>query len=152
MTRASPLESLVKRFRDASLTREEWSHAAHLRVGAWHVDHLGADAGLVELREGIRRLNQALGTPNTATRGYHETITRAYVSLIAEFLKDCPPNTTRTERVELLLGSALSAPTLLERFWSRERLMSPRARVTWIEPDLARLELAAALRGPRQRA
>jgi hypothetical protein len=80
------LDDLAGQFRACTLPHGEWTHTAHLRVGTWHVHHFGADAALALLRTGIRRLNDFHGTPNTETRGYHETITVAYVRLIAEFL------------------------------------------------------------------
>ena len=84
------LESLVARFRATTLPKPEWTHAAHLATGSWHVHHLGASRALADLRTGIRRLNDFHGTPNTDTSGYHETITRAYGVLLEAFLAAAP--------------------------------------------------------------
>ncbi|HET6146572.1 MAG TPA: hypothetical protein VFH68_03515, partial [Polyangia bacterium] len=81
-----PLADLAAQFLDASLPRAQWTHQAHLRVGAWHVDRFGAADALPRLRVAIRRLNEAHGGANTPTSGYHETVTAAYVTLIAAFL------------------------------------------------------------------
>jgi hypothetical protein len=91
---------------------------------------------------GIRQLNDSHGTPNSAARGYHETITRAYVELLAEFLNSVPQTMPSSERVARLLATRLAAKEALLRFHSRERLMSSEARATWIEPDLLPLQLA----------
>src|SRR4051812_31129777 len=80
------LADLVSQFLDASLPRAAWTHESHLRVGAWHVDRFGAGEALPRLRAAIRRLNEAHGTANTPTSGYHETVTAAYVTLIAAHL------------------------------------------------------------------
>lgn len=72
-------DEVVARFTACRLSHSEWTHQAHLAVGLWHVHHYGADEALTRLRVGIRRLNGSHWTPNSATRGYHETITRAYV-------------------------------------------------------------------------
>ena len=80
------LDHLVEQFCACTPLRGEWTHSAHLRVGAWHVHKFGAAGALEKLRTGIRRLNDFLGTPNNETRGYHGTITVAYVRLIAESL------------------------------------------------------------------
>ena len=77
------LENLVKRFAERSLPKPEWTHAAHLAVGLWHVSRYGRDDALARLRAGISRLNESHGTVNSATGGYHETVTRAYVQLLA---------------------------------------------------------------------
>jgi hypothetical protein len=134
-------DDLAARFRSCALPRAEWTHAAHLRVGAWHVHHLGPVAALPALRAGIRRLNAYHGTPNSATSGYHETITAAYVRLIAAFLPTFEPGVTLAARAASLVDGPLGARDVLLRFWSRDVLMSPRARHEWVPPDLAPLAL-----------
>jgi hypothetical protein len=136
------LADLVTQFLDASLPRAQWTHQAHLRVGAWHVDRLGADQALARLRSAIRRLNDAHGTANTPTSGYHETVTAAYVTLIAAFLTATDAAAPLDDRVERLLAGPLADRAVLLRFWSRDTLMSPAARAAWIAPDLAPLALS----------
>jgi hypothetical protein len=139
--------ALAARFTALTLPKEEWTHTAHLTVGAWHVDRYGAAEALPLLRGGIRRLNESHGNVNTATSGYHETITAAYVTLLAAYLAGCPPALPLSTRVERLLASPLAGRDMLLAFYSRERLMSTDARARWIEPDLAPLRLEAVL-GP----
>src|SRR5262245_56534600 len=105
-------------------------------MGAWHVARLGAEAALDRLRAGIRRLNAAHGTIDAATRGYPETITRAYVRVIAAFLGGRPPAESLDGSVAALLAGPLAARDLLLRHYSRERLFSVAARRGWVEPDL----------------
>jgi hypothetical protein len=135
------LDELVTRFEEVTLPRAEWTHAAHLRVGAWHVDRHGADGALPLLRERIQRLNRAHGTLNTPTTGYHETITAAYVTLIATFLAAADPRQPLERHVERLLAGPLGERRVLLRFWSEEVLMSSRARAAWVAPDRAPLAL-----------
>jgi hypothetical protein len=85
------LDHLIEGFLACSLREEEWTHHAHLAVGLWHVEQLGAEEALACLRQGIRRLNESFGNVNTPTSGYHETITCAYVRLLTQFLAECPP-------------------------------------------------------------
>jgi hypothetical protein len=40
------LEDLVRRFAERSLPKAEWTHAAHLAVGLWHVSRYGRDEAL----------------------------------------------------------------------------------------------------------
>lgn len=138
------VDDLAARFRAALVPHAEWTHRAHLTVGAWHVRHHGADAALAMLRAGIRALNDAHGTPNSTTRGYHETITRAYVTLLAEALAAFSEPTPLAERVAGILAGPLAERDVLFRFWSRDRLMAPAARAAWVEPDLAPLRLPPA--------
>jgi hypothetical protein len=139
MTAGRPLADLVQLFVAGKLPRAEWTHEAHLRVGAWHVHHHGAAGALPLLRERIRRLNDRHGTANTATGGYHETITAAYAHLIADFLSTVGPTFELGTRVAALLASPLADRAALFRFWSRDRLLSTEARAAWLPPDLAPL-------------
>jgi hypothetical protein len=140
---ARALDELVAAFRARTLTHAAWTHSAHLSVGAWHVHRHGAAGALARLREDIRRLNDAHGTVNSATSGYHETITAAFVRLLDEALATFPPDVPLERRIEALLAGPLGGSRVLLVFWSREVLMSPRARAEWIEPDLRALAFAA---------
>ncbi len=133
-----PLDDLAAAFCAGTLPRAEWTHEAHLSVGAWHVHHHGPQAALPLLRARIRHLNGQHGTVNGPTSGYHETITAAYVRLIADFLA-ASREPALEARVAALLASPLAARPALFRYWSRERLLSPEARAAWVEPDLAPL-------------
>lgn len=133
------LDELVAAFTAGTLPRAEWTHAAHLRVGAWHVHHHGAAAALELLRQRIRRLNERHGTVNSDTGGYHETITAAYVQVIDGFLatfgQSVEDDVSLEARVEALVAGPLGQRDHLLRFWSREVLLSPRARREWVPPD-----------------
>ena len=137
--------ALAARFAALTLPKDEWTHAAHLTVGAWHVDRHGPVEALTLLRDGIRRLNESHGNVNTATNGYHETITAAYVTLLAAYLAACAPGLPLDARVERLLAGPLAGRDMLLTFYSRERLMSTDARARWVEPDLAPLRLESVL-------
>ncbi len=131
------IEDLVRRFDERRIPRPEWTHAAHLAVGLWHVRTLEQAEALSRLRTGIRQLNEAHGNQNTAEGGYHETITCAYVWLLAEFLKPYAADDSTDRIVVELLSSALVDRDVLLAFYSREVLFSPAARLNWIEPDRA---------------
>ena len=135
------LDDLAARFAAATIPKTEWTHAAHLAVGLWHVDRYGPEEALTRLRAGIRRLNDSHGTLNSATSGYHETVTRAYVALFAELLAAEGPRTPLAERLQVVLGGPLVARDLLLNYYSREKLFSPRARGSWEEPDIRPLAL-----------
>ena len=133
------IEALAARFEAAAIPATEWKHETHLIMGAWHVARHGAEAALERLRAGIRRLNAAHGTVDSDTRGYHETITRAYVRVIAAFLRVRAPGEALDASVAALLAGPLAARNLLTRHYSREcSSPSPRA-ASWVEPDLAPL-------------
>lgn len=143
MSSTASVDQLAARFLACAIPREEWTHHAHLVVGAWHVHRYGPERALALLRVGIRRLNEANGVVNSAASGYHETITRAYVALLAQLLDACPVGMSLGERVVRIVAGPLADKDVLFTFYSRARLMSAAGRAAWIEPDLAPLRLTA---------
>jgi hypothetical protein len=140
------LEDLVRRFAARTLPKPAWTHAAHLAVGLWHVRRYAPDDALARLRSGISRLNESHGTINSATGGYHETVTRAYVQLLAAFAAGRAAQTD-AECVAALLADGLADKQALLEFYSAARLFSAEARLGWVEPDLAPLPSSAARPG-----
>jgi hypothetical protein len=131
---APALDQLAASFLDGTLPKAAWTHEAHLRVGVWHLLRYPPSDALDQLREGIRRYNDATGTANSAHAGYHETITRFYVGVIGGFLVAADRSRPADELADDLVAQ-LGDRALPLRHWSAERLMSPEARLGWVEPD-----------------
>jgi hypothetical protein len=135
---ADEVPSLVTRFENCTLPKQEWTHRAHLSVALWYASRLPAGEALAAMRSGIHRLNAVHGVVSTPTRGYHETITRAYMHLVGRFVAEGDADGGWRPRVDRML-ERLGKRDLLLAWYSRERLMSPAARAAWVEPDLAPL-------------
>ena len=136
--------SVVHRFRDRTLPAARWTHQAHLAVGLWHVRRFGEEESKALLRDGINRYNEASGTPNTDTRGYHETVTMYFVWAAARYLETA----TAPRLVDLVndfVESRHGSKDGIFAFWSRDLLLSTPARLAWIEPDLRPLSIEALL-------
>jgi hypothetical protein len=146
------IDDLALRFDACTLVKAEWTHAAHLCVGLWHVRRYGAEEALARLRSGIRRLNESFGGVNDEANGYHETITAAYVRLLSQYLDRARPSGGLASSAAELLDSPLAHRDVLLVFYSHERLMSREARAGWVEPDLARLDVSALLATPAEKA
>lgn len=124
-----------EKFLDRSLPKPEWTHAAHFAVSLWLIRHRPALDLDQELPGLIRAFNEATGTPNTDSGGYHETITRA--SLAAVRAKLAASGTAPLHEIlDRLLASPLGDSGWLLEYWSRERLFSVTARRSWLAPDL----------------
>jgi len=136
----SELQDLVVRFENATLAASEWTHSAHLVTGLWHATTFSEADALNRMRDGILRLNTAHGTPNTDTRGYHETITAAYLVLLTQFAR-ANPELTPAPLAQALLASDLAKRDALFSYYSRDVLMSVAAPRGWMEPDLRSLVL-----------
>jgi hypothetical protein len=130
-----------EKFLDRSLPKPEWTHAAHFAVSLWLIRHrssLNLDEKLPSL---IRAFNEATGTPNTDSGGYHDTITRA--SLAAVRAKLAAAGAAPLHKIlDGLLASPLGQSGWLLEYWSRERLFSVAARRSWLPPDLKALPYA----------
>lgn len=126
---------LAAAFELRTLPAAEWTHHAHLLVGLWYASRLPPAEALDAMRTGILRLNEAHGVVTTPARGYHETITRAYMRIIGRFVAERGRTGGWGARAAELLARHGERDHLL-RHYSRDRLMSPEARFGWVEPDL----------------
>ena len=128
-------ERIARGLIDRTLPKAEWTHHAHLRAGLWHVMAHGPAAALELLRSRIRAYNESVGTANTDTSGYHETITRFYVIVIDRFLAGADRTLDLDALADRLI--ALHGDRRLPlHHYSETKLFSPVARRSWVEPDL----------------
>jgi hypothetical protein len=118
-----------------TLPKPEWTHAAHFAATMWLLacrKDLDAARDMPQL---IRRYNEATGTVNSDTAGYHETITQASIRAARAFLA-ADPETSLFRTCNALMTSPLGDPDWLLAYWSRARLFSVAARRTWVDPDM----------------
>jgi hypothetical protein len=126
----------------------DWTHAAHFAAALWLLRHPGELLRHGGIEPVIRRYNEAVGVPNSDTRGYHATITEASLRAAAHALAAAGPEAPLAPILAALLVSPLGRSGWLLAYWSEPRLMSVAARRAWLEPDLAPLPyppLASAL-------
>jgi hypothetical protein len=135
----SDVESFILEFEAERLPKARWTHQAHLVAGLWYTLMLGSDAALASIRTRIRRHNESVGTPNTDSSGYHETITRLYMSAIARHVTR-HTDATFEESLALLLASPMSDSEWPLKHYTRERLFSVEARRHWVQPDVLAME------------
>jgi hypothetical protein len=131
------IERIGRGLLDRSLPKAEWTHAAHFVAACWLLRQPGVEAER-ELPDLIRAYNEATGTPNTDSGGYHETITQASLRAARAWLA-ARPDLPLHEALEQLLASAYGRSHWLLEYWSREALFSVAARRAWLEPDLQAL-------------
>lgn len=130
-------DALITAFEDTTLPFESWTHEAHLRVACIYLMRLGPDRALDEMRTRIRAYNAAHNVPSTPTRGYHETITVAWIRALTPIVHQHAGEAGS-------LGVLARAPEVrdqgyLHRFYSRGLLASPEARAAFVPPDVAPL-------------
>ncbi|WFL76540.1 hypothetical protein P7228_11095 [Altererythrobacter arenosus] len=130
------IESLALRALDRSLPKREWTHAAHFALALYLLRHRPDLAEPAAMREVITHLNEAHGTPNTDSDGYHHTITVASLRAARSVLEAHSPDTALNAVLGDLMASPFARPDWILAYWSRDRLFSVGARRDWVPPDL----------------
>ena len=123
-------EGLVAR----SLPKPEWTHEAHLAACAWLILERPDIVPERDLPGIIRAYNLAVGTANTDTGGYHETLTQLYIIGVRRFLETCNEEGLLA-KINALLASDMAPRDWPFRFYSPEVLFSLVARRGWVDPD-----------------
>jgi hypothetical protein len=131
------IAAFIHEFEACTLAKPRWTHQAHLLVGMWYLSRHSPEEALTIVRRRIRAYNEAVGTPNTDSGGYHETLTRFYLNAIAAHMARYPVESL-PDSLALLLKTPPARSSWPLKFYSRERLFSVEARRAWLEPDLPR--------------
>ena len=128
------LEDFVHRWESGRLTKAEWTHGAHVGTAAYHAFDLDEEALFHHMKAHIIRHNEHVGTANTEDNGYHETLTRFWVTTISEFVK----NGKFPSRFEAVKQAAKTFGQDRERhrfYYGFDVVRDRRARREWIKPD-----------------
>ncbi|MEO7651372.1 MAG: hypothetical protein ABIZ80_12980 [Bryobacteraceae bacterium] len=134
---ASSLAGLVAAFEAGTLPKSEFTHSAHLSVACWYLSRLEEAAAIDRLREGIRHYNECVGTPNTDTGGYHETLTIFWARVVARFLARTPAELSVDEKARVVVNEYSNRRDLWKDYYAFQVPKSVHARRRWMEPDRA---------------
>jgi CDP-diacylglycerol--glycerol-3-phosphate 3-phosphatidyltransferase len=123
-------DEFLAAFTSCALPPSSFRHGDHLRL-AWLLLHRKPfDEALTLVREGIQKYAVHVGAPHL----YHETVTTAWVKLLATHDEATFAEFISNNEYRLNLD-------LLHRFWTPAVLDSPAARSSWVPPDTADLPL-----------
>lgn len=117
-------------------TLEKFHHRDHIKVAYLYLRRYPLDEAMAKVRAGLQALAVAWNAPtDDLERGYHETMTQAWVRLVDLTLSDGGV----AECAEAFCDQQpkLMEKTHLQLFYSRERLISWEAKRGFVEPDLA---------------
>ncbi len=133
--------AFLRAFEDCSLPSAEWKHRAHLKVAYLYLGRYPFEQALERVRKNIRRYNAATDTPETLERGYHETMTVAWLRLVDFTLREYGPAASADEFLEA--QEQLLNRKALRFFYSPERLVSWQAKAEFVAPDLTPLPVSS---------
>lgn len=123
-------DELVQAFESGELPTEAFTHAEHVRAAWCYVRRDPILVALARFRTTLQRFAAGKGRPER----YHETITIAYMLLIAERLASTRELTW--DEFAARNGDLLQwEPSVLAQFYSKEALASPRAREVFVLPE-----------------
>ena len=128
-------------FLACTLPKPEWTHEAHISTTCWLILERPGIMPERALPDLIRRYNESVGGVNSDTEGYHETITQIFIRTLRRVLTKSEGRGL-AERVNAVLLAPEGRRDWPLRFYSAELLFSKRARLGWVEPDLAALPVA----------
>lgn len=128
------LHLLVQAFEAGSLPKSAWTHAAHVAVGANYVSLHGEPLALETMRERVRTYNESVGTVNSDTSGYHETLTRFWIAVLARLHDEekAASHLMFVQRAVTLYGGRRD---LHQRFYNFDVVKNTEARREWVAPN-----------------
>ncbi|MFI5300083.1 MAG: hypothetical protein ACHREM_18505 [Polyangiales bacterium] len=130
-------ETLWAQFHACTLPSDAWTHRSHVRMAWLYRRRHPLDEAHVLMRVGIIKLNAAHALVETPERGYHETITRAWLAHVGGLMRETAEITDSITFFESM-GDRVAQSALLGHY-SRDRMLSLPARARFVEPDLAPL-------------
>ena len=131
---AAVLDHFLAAWEAGTLPHSQWTHAAHVAVAACYAFDLTPADALLRKRRGIIHFNNCVGTPNTDTRGYHETLTRLWSGIIGDFVRrgDFPSRFAAASAAVERYGEDRGRHRL---HYSFDMVNSVNARRNWVPPD-----------------
>lgn len=138
------LDELVATFERGELPEGGFGHAAHVAVAFAFLEDAATDGSGLQgatdrMRAALRRFLRAqLGDDVAVDVKYKETITVAWMRLVAAARAPQDPARPRLERLQEV-RQRLADTRVLLRYYSQQRLDDPAGRTAFLEPDLAPL-------------
>lgn len=129
------ISSLILRFEAQRLPKIEWTHEAHLTVAIWYSLKHDFNSSLMLVRKLIVNHNQSVGTPNSNSEGYHETITKFWLLVARDFIKG-KESMPVVQLCNRFIESGFAGSNFPLEYYSPGLLFSVEARLDWVKPDL----------------
>jgi flavin reductase (DIM6/NTAB) family NADH-FMN oxidoreductase RutF len=125
-------QEFVGAWETGTLPKIRWTHAGHVAIGAYYAVRY-PDEAFERTKKGILRYNEAVGTENSDTSGYHETLTRLWANVLAKVVAGfADPWKAACEAVDRFGEDR----DLHHLYYSFDVVRTTAARRTWVPPDL----------------
>lgn len=124
-------ETFIRAFEDATLPFSDWTHEAHIRMAWNYIREFGKEKAIPNIKSGIQHYNSQ--NEGKISRGYHETVTMFYISVISKAMERSPEVNTFEEF--LSQNPHIYDKHLLFEFYSDELLNDQKAKFEFLPPD-----------------
>lgn len=128
------LDAFMDGFRNGTFPIAWWTHGAHVAMAAVVLWNTPVHRAVHEIRVAICSYNESQGGKNTATSGYHETLTRLWVGVVAAALAALPSGTGRLEAARHAYRAFARRPDFFRDWYDYDLLASTEARREWVPP------------------
>jgi hypothetical protein len=129
------LASFLHSFETGTLPKTEWTHAAHVPAAAYYRHSSAFAVVLPFMRAHISAFNEAVGGINGPASGYHETLTRFWLLIVAEHLRQ-NPSSSHLAAAQQAVATFGQARTLNTLYYSGVVVKDSAARLAWRPPGL----------------
>lgn len=132
-----PDGEFLSAFESAEISHTAWTHRCHVRLAWLLLQNRSFEAALDMTRAGIQKLNARHKTPEALERGYHETVTHAWLRIVAATIRhhgNEVDSRAFCEKHPHLLSSKL-----LRLYYTRDRIITFDAKREIVPPDIAPL-------------
>jgi hypothetical protein len=127
-------EQFLQQFETKVLPLEEWHHKQHIKVAYLYLRKYPFEEAMEKMREGVKAFNAAKGIPEALDRGYHETMTQAWLRLVHFTLCEYGPAETAEAFYEQ--SPQLTQKKTLRFFYTKDRFQTWQAKKEFVEPDI----------------
>ncbi|MEP7380205.1 MAG: alpha/beta hydrolase [Gemmatimonadota bacterium] len=129
------LDAFLVAFRSGAFPIAWWTHGAHVAMAASVLWDSPVPRALAEIREAIRHYNVSQGGQNTDSSGYHETLTRLWVGIVASTLTTLPDGADRLSAARHAYLAFARRSGYFRDWYGYDLLKSSEARGGWVAPE-----------------
>lgn len=133
------INELVYNFSNRKLSAKNWTHNAHILVAIWHNYHYDFNTALDLMRSKIIKYNRSIGTVNSNSSGYHETLTVFWMLITRDFVEKESSYKLDELCYNFSQMNCSTAKYPLE-YYTKDTLFSEKARKEWIDGDIKSLK------------
>jgi hypothetical protein len=127
------IDNVIEQFEAGTIDREAWGHPEHLIVAYRYSQGADFETAYQRMKAGIFNLLKAFEVDLTKAMPYHETMTVFWLRVVFSFA-NTPSDESLVERTHKMIKKF--DKHYPGKFYSKELLLSNKARSEFVEPDL----------------